>query len=194
IGFASPVEALEHFHRSAKKLRSYDFESKTEFLSTHRTSIERAGEGQVTASYELAFAVRAATPYIPERSFAIRPDEDFPAVCIEGIRVSKVLPGFPSSQPRAVSALLSVRGSRRFRTTVSREGLEIDEEYENVAKLSAEMLFDHVDREVSRIANRSGRPLSLASTAARWLYEALEASANERQGKPHLVGLFSRQP
>jgi hypothetical protein len=193
IGFHSPAQALECYYSSAAALQPKRYlESQTEILSTRRKSVERSGDADLTASYELAFAVNAATSYIPERSFATLPDETCPAVCIEGIRVSNVLPGFES--PARLGALLSVRGSRRFRTTVSRDDLEVDEEYDNVARLLAELLFEHVGGEVTRIAGRAGRPLSLASTAARWLFGALENRAGRRNTVPYLAALFRRQP
>jgi hypothetical protein len=141
----------------------------------------------------MAFAVYSAESHIPERTFAALESEAvIPAVCIEGIRVSNVMPGF--ERAGSLSALLSVRGSRNFRTTVSRDGLEIDEEYENVSKVLAEMFFGHIGEKVSRIAEKSGKPLSLASSAARWLFRRLESAGRSTQVLQLLDSLFSKMP
>src|SRR5438132_13038880 len=91
------------------------------------------------------------------------------AVCIEGIRADSHLPGFKSN----LCALLSVRNNKRFRTTVSRESLENDDEYLKVAMLCVDAMFDHIRNEVERISNLEGRPLLQASTGVRVIFRPL---------------------
>lgn len=172
IGFASPVEALQYYHDLSNKAGSSvgNLDSQVEILCKSRSTASDHEEIMGTGRYELAFAVREG--FFPEKAFARQPDRprgDFPAICIEGIRVSARLPGFGGSY----NSLLSVRGDRSFRTTVSRSGLEQDEEFHRVGKLCADMLFEHVSDEVTRIANKTGKPLSQASTASRWLFNDL---------------------
>src|SRR5262249_49883382 len=95
----------------------------------------------LSGNYELVYAVRQR--YFRERQF-FKETIPAPRVCIEGIRVSDAIPGFGNEQP---CALLSVRGSPHFRTTVSRAGLEIDEGYSRVARLCSTLLFNHITEE-----------------------------------------------
>ena len=174
IGYKSAVEALRSFH-SDDLATKQNFNYPLEFLVKRRDLSTATHEARDAGKYELAFTVRKS--FLPEREFAFKPDKELPMVCIEGIRVSNNLPCFNIhySNPRAgtISALLSVRGARQFRTTVSRTELEQDEAYDRVAQLCADMLCDHVEDEVTTIANRTGRPLSQASSASKWLYSTL---------------------
>ena len=57
------------------------------------------------------------------------------------------------------------------------------------------MLFDHLAEEVDRISLQPGRPLSQASTAAKWLYRRLvEFYKGESKAVKHLEMLFRKQP
>lgn len=134
---------------------------------------DKPTEAPDCGKYELAFGVLSG--FYPEKSFSTLRDVRLPQVCIEGIRVSEHLPGFQLGAER-IGALLSVRGSRRFRTTVSREGLETDEEYKRAAKRCLEMLFEHVDDEANRISQRPGKPLSQAATGVQYLNQQIQGS------------------
>jgi molecular chaperone HtpG len=136
---------------------------------------EQDPDGSVTrGKYELAFGVYSSS--YPERPFAELQSATAPRVCIEGIRVSEKLPGFEARPDFGV--LLSVRGSRRFRTTVSRAGLEVDDQYNRVAELCAEMLFDYVHDEALRISKKPGEPLSQAASGVRYLNQKIEVAAS----------------
>ena len=121
----------------------------------------------------MAFVVNRG--YFPERSFVLKDSRlttsgpTHAAVCIEGIRADWHLPGFS----RGFCALLSVRNNKKFRTTVSRQNLEVDEEYGRIAKLCARSLFTHVESEVERISTLDGHPLLGASTAGRIVLNSL---------------------
>lgn len=117
--------------------------------------------------YDMALAVQSGL--LPEKTFAPRPRRPLPAVCIEGIRVSDTLPGFDSRDSDTISALISVRGVRGLRTTVSRSGLEKDEEYLNLGRICVALLVDHIKEEITRISSDKGKPLSRASTSGKWL-------------------------
>jgi hypothetical protein len=78
-----------------------------------------------------------------------------------------------------IACLLSVKGNRSFRTTVARDGLERDEEYEAVARKSLELVLNHVVAEIDRISALPGAPLSQASSAARWLTSAVKRSVGD---------------
>jgi molecular chaperone HtpG len=118
---------------------------------------------------ELAFVVERS--FTPERMFASARQKSAAATCIEGIRADNNIPGFRSELP----ALLSVRGNRRFRTTVSRSNLERDSEYERFAEICGATLFRHVGQEVQRISSSEGRPLSQASTLGMYVAQSLTA-------------------
>lgn len=174
IGFASPATALLQFHSERK--RKQDMLDDLEWITKERT-ISRESEGlHAPVTYQLAFPVRKSG-FWPERSFILverfemLEDVAPSAVCIEGIRVANSIPGFSN-----ISAVLSVRGNRNLRTTVSRSGLEVDEEYRKTAQICSEMLFEHIKDEINRISKKSGAPLSQASTAAKWLFASLEGS------------------
>jgi molecular chaperone HtpG len=159
IGFASPKEALEYYlHQEAKELAMDSW--KPEVIS--KRCVVDGG------SYEIAMAVESG--WFPEKSFAWLLRKKLPAVCLEGICVSESFPGFSfDPEGRRFAALVSVRGVRGLRTTVSRYGLEEDEFSFMLGKVCSEMMFDHVRDEVERIAKAKGRPLSRASTAGKWL-------------------------
>ncbi len=172
IGFPSVGEAVEHFYRMGTP--SLDSESRSEVVVKDLCETIEFEGCRSQARYELGFVVLSGR--FPERVFATAGPKPFPMVCIEGIRVADSLPGFGDEKTR-IAALLSVRGSRRFRTTVSRSGLEHDEEFDRVARVCADLLFQHVGDEVARIAAAPGRPLSQAATGARWLTNQLWRNA-----------------
>ncbi len=175
VGFGNPVDALRYFQfkDSSEKLKNED-----------SYEIIKSAHSEDCATYELVFAVRKR--FTPERNF-IEGKADAPAVCIEGIRADNALPGFSKvdfnryvrqSGNSPICALLSVRGNKRFRTTVSRTTLEKDAEYNRVGEICMKLLFDHIENEVRRISEQKGKPLSQASTAGLWIYKFLERSIN----------------
>jgi len=96
------------------------------------------------------------------------PDQS--TVCIEGIHVDNVIPGF---KPDQIVGILSLRGNRAFRTNVSRSEIEHDDEYGRISEICAGMLIEFLQEEVDKIANSRGTPLSQASFAARSLIHSL---------------------
>lgn len=180
IGFTSVTDALRH------QLFEADGESKS-ILSSENIDIESkkfTADGQI---YELAFAVRRG--FTPERGFAGGVPEGAPGTCLEGIRVDATLPCFGK-----IAALLSVRNNKAFRTTVSRDRLEQDEEYIRVGLICADMLFEHVIDEAKRIQNSEGKPVSQASTATRWLFSSLSGRTNIREIRDSLNRQYSAFP
>jgi molecular chaperone HtpG len=178
VGFEDAVEALRDMI-SDKQSQGADSS-----LAVMNVTFKEA-DG---ASYDLAFAVQ--TGFFPERAFVVNERMPISAVCIEGIRADWHLPGFKSG----LWAMLSVRGNRRFRTTVSRQSLEADEEYQGVAKMCATWLFKHVKDEVERISALSGSPLSQASTAGRWVYKSLTSAADTPALLETLSTLYAEHP
>ncbi len=166
IGFQSPSEALAHYYLEAQKAQPEAWKG-MEIIDKHR----QLGNGL----YDMAIAVQSG--WYPEKTFASRPRSNLPAVCVEDIRVSDHLPGFKASEGRSLSALISIRGVRGLRTTVSRSGLEEDEVYLNVGQVCVEMLMEHVNEEINRISSDKGKPLSRGSTAGIWLTHSLEAAS-----------------
>jgi hypothetical protein len=183
IGFSSPSAALQYFLFESQDDDRSD-------IDPAEIDIERRELSVGGAQYNLAYAVRRG--YTPERDFVTKKPARAPGTCLEGIRVDSALPGFNES-----AAILSVRNNRGFRTTVSRDRLERDDEYFRVAGLCARMFHDHISDEITRIQEGEGHPLSQASTAARWLLRTLlETAAVEStvdQGRrfyrsmPHVV-------
>ena len=185
IGFKSPGEALEFFMKDKiermKSLKGF-YTSEVEF----ETEVKDSGSEEDPGRYELAFA--ATKGWQPHRSF--ENSDGLPIVCIEGIRVASEIPWFPDLK---IAALLSVSGDRSFCTTVSREGLEIDKEYERVGQICANLLAGHVAKEIERVKNALGSPLSQASSSARWLKIDLNAGAS-LQAKKYLSETFEKLP
>lgn len=173
VGYDSPSEALSSFVDEYAKGNGLD-RSRFEVIAKQRTV-----DG---GTYEMALAVEAS--WFPERQFAAIEWRGVPAVCIEGVCVSEDLPGFRSALgPKcAAVALVSVRGVRSLRTTVSRYGLEEDDASARLGEICGEMMFEHVRDELQRIASGKGKPLSRASTAAQWLSTRL-VSMSLRRGR-----------
>ncbi|MBE9535031.1 MAG: ATP-binding protein [Proteobacteria bacterium] len=163
IGFSSPSDALRYFLFEAENDEASEIDPAV-------IDIERQDLSLDGAHYELAFAVKRG--FTPERNFVNKRPKKAPGTCLEGIRVDAALPGFLET-----AAILSVRNNRAFRTTVSRDELERDDEYFRVAELCANMFHRHVSNEVTRIQDGKGHPLSQASTAARWLVQMLQGIA-----------------
>lgn len=183
IGFPSPSAALRYY------LFDSDDDQRDQLDPTN-IDIEERKLLVDGAQYQLAYAVQRG--YTPERDFVAMKPSKAPGTCLEGIRVDSSLPGF-----KETAAILSVRDNRAFRTIVSRDRLERDDEYTQVARLCARMLQDHISDEVTRIQKADGHPLSQASTAARWLFQTLLENASAEttldQGRqfyralPHVV-------
>lgn len=167
IGFGTPAEALEHHIRAFRRVLPGS-EGDARIVSKKREMLLKSQQNP--ADYELAFLVEGSK-YLPDFRFVREPEQsDLPSVCIEGIRVSEQLPWFSKG---GIVGILSVRNDRTFRTTVSRSGLEADQEYDRVGSLCLDMAFEHVSDEVERIAAKPGEPLSQASTASKWLLDDL---------------------
>jgi molecular chaperone HtpG len=171
IGFPSVGDALQSYYEAVDRA-DVRYWSKLEMVVKGREGRE-PDSSAAPGKYDLAFGVYSS--FYPERPFADLQNAKAPRVCIEGIRVSEKLPGFEARPD--LGALLSVRGSRRFRTTVSRAGLEVDDEYERVAELCSEMLFDYVHDEALRISKKPGEPLSQAASGVRYLNQKIEIAA-----------------
>ena len=172
IGFDTPSAALAyHYKYHEKKLHSTWH--KIEMITKKRN----IGGG----TYDMAIAVQA--DLYPEKTFAMNPDIGLPAVCIEGIRVSDHLPGFEGIRDERLTGLMSVRGVRGLRTTVSRSGLEQDKEYLNLGCICADILFEHINDEINRISQGSWKPLSRASTAGKWLSSDLRRVSSSNRSE-----------
>jgi len=184
IGFESPIAALEYYYKAAKKGQPKTWQNTT-FVSKQQSL--NAG------ICEMGIAVESA--WFPEKSFARPPQSSPPSVCIEGIRVANSLPGFDSRQKaNRLSALVSVRGVRELRTTVSRSGLEVDEQYIILGRACAEMLMEHVQDEIHRLSDAEGNPLSRASTGANWLSQDLIREATLDSIEKYLINLRRELP
>ena len=175
IGFDSPSTAVTYLGNL--NTVSTNLDAVSEVIVKSLCESEEFEGTAIQVRYDLAFSVRKTL--LPERAFETSGRPELPVVCIEGIRVANSLPGFVFSQNR-YSAVLSVRGSRRFRTTVSRSGLEQDEKYIRVAEVCAQLLFEHAKEEVARIVAGPGTPVSQASSAFRWLYSQITNQAETR--------------
>jgi molecular chaperone HtpG len=142
-----------------------------------------------SATYEIAFLVERGR--FPERSFTFAErGTQTAAVCIEGIRADWHLPGFSTR----LCAVLSVRNNKRFRTTVSRDSLETDEEYMKVGILCADALLSYIRTEVERISNLEGQPLSQASTGGRVIFRPLLDSCGIWNTFNRLTDLYMELP
>ncbi|MCI5143958.1 MAG: hypothetical protein D3923_00185 [Candidatus Electrothrix sp. AR3] len=164
IGFSSPADALRYFlFESEEELESEEERGEVlEKIDKTNIDIESRSFPKDGEEYELAFAVKRGLT--PERNFVKYRVKTMPGTCLEGIRVDSFLPGLENC-----AAILAVKGNRAFRTTVSRDKLEHDEEYDRVADICASLFLEHIASEVTHIQEGQGKPLSQASTAARWL-------------------------
>ena len=178
IGFNSPADAL-HFYL-------FDSEDKTT-LDPDSIDIESKKidfEGHI---YELAFAVQKS--FSPERTYLTTLPESTPCTCLEGIRVDNHLPGFGK-----IAAILLVKNNRAFRTTVSRERLERDDEYYRVGEICVKMLFEHIGDESGRILESEGHSLLKASSAIRWLYRTLIKTIKVEKMRANLIQKYRSIP
>jgi molecular chaperone HtpG len=181
IGFESPAALLT---KCLGLERQKEKEQDRHYVVTMRRCLDGDQE------YEFAFVVRGG--YTPERDFAQGPisRKFVSGVSVEGIRTDDIIPGL--AKP-SLLGVLSVKGNRNFRTTVSRSTLEQDEEYNKVARLCLNMLLDHVHQEVERIAASPGRPLSQASTAARWIFQTLKLAVRS-EFHDELLAMYQEVP
>ena len=184
IGFDSPSDALSNYYAESRKAQPESWEG---------IEIKRKQRVIGNGRYEMALALESGR--YTENTFALPPRPDLPAVCIEGIRVANTLPGFDEqSRNGPLATLVSVRGERRLRTTVSRSGLEMDDEYLNLGGICAEMLVDHIKEEIERISAARGKPLSRASSAGKWLSSDLMGVVNSRSVGERLWQLRKQLP
>jgi molecular chaperone HtpG len=162
IGFSTPVQALEHYLRTANPDKRR-IRSNLECV----TKVRRGGDSSPQALYELAIAVHRG--WFPEKMF-MSPFQRQPMVCVEGIRVSDALPWLDGGRDE-LCGLLSVRGNRDVRTTVSRAGLEEDDAYSELGRLCLDLVVEHIRDEVKRITDLPGSPLSEAASACDVLWD-----------------------
>lgn len=184
IGFKSVSEALKHFYES-------EFSSKSIFDDSNKEVITFSDNSN-GKEFELAFAVK--TGYYPEKVFlkTYGAKTNTPAVCIEGIRVSNELPGFRNYSSEKICALLSIRGNSKLKTTVSRSGLEYDEEYNELEKRFVKMLVKHIHNEIERLSNNNS--LSLASSAGYFIYNSIIRNSPQPSVVEYLEKQFEYLP
>jgi molecular chaperone HtpG len=153
IGFENLNDAIRYLYRQPD---SEPGRSEQIYEAISVSPISSDGE-----SYQLSFLVWK--DMVSTQTLLMRNEGRASAVCVEGIRVDRALPGFTPELP----CLLSVRNNRKFRTTVSRSNLEHDEEYFKVSDICTKALFNFIRSEVERIAAQPGEPLLQASSAGR---------------------------
>ncbi|MCP4248393.1 MAG: hypothetical protein GY778_15200 [bacterium] len=180
IGHESVKEAMQTLY--AKKLTEEPYS-----LESPEIMLRDQPEGN--QQYELGLLVRRV--FRSERGFVLGKEPSTAAVCVEGIRVDNRLPGF---QNNSACSLLSVRGNRRFRTTVSRTELEHDEEYIRIAGICADLLIAHVRGEVNRIADKPGHPLLQASSASLFLTNALDGTVLDERVQKMMKARYRELP
>jgi len=185
IGFTSAKEALLALDKTDISSLSED-----RLVVVKNSNTFTSTTGYLEGSYEVALAVRKG--FYPEREFCKQYNPGT-RVCIEGIRVSDILPGFENSGDSPL-ALLSVKGSRLFRTTVSRSGLEEDEGYWRVSENVIEMLYSHLSDEVKRISEKPGNPLSQASSAKSFLFSQLLRAIRSKRVIDYIEKIDEQQP
>ncbi|MCW9033280.1 MAG: ATP-binding protein [Rhodospirillales bacterium] len=131
--------------------------------------------------------------YQETRNYSSFPIGVPPAVCVEGIRVANTLPGYRNSGDN-ICTLLSVRGNKNLKTTVSRSDLEVDEEYSKMINICHNFLVEHIQGEVTRISCLDGAPLSQASTAATWMYESISRNLAQLTSSEALNSMYGNVP
>jgi len=119
-------------------------------------------------TYELSFAV-GKNIYSPGRNFLFSSGELInligqPAICVEGIRMDDILPGFDDDNK--LYSIFSIKGNKTLQTTVSRTNIERNSEYIRIGKICLELFTEYIKSEVKRISLQIGEPLSQASTAS----------------------------
>lgn len=185
IGFKNLDAVLEKFH--SQDVTKY-----------YKVAIDRKSEiyEEGLAKYRMAFVVGKGLS--PEKNFPFSKELEAPAVCIEGIRVADRLPGLVKSpehfEERGFRAIIAIEGNRNIRTTVSRDDLEVDEEYNKLTKISIDLLFRHVKSEIHRITKIPGNPVSRASTAVIWFLYRFKACYITKDAKQYLQEIENTIP
>jgi molecular chaperone HtpG len=175
VGFDNPSEALKHF-------MSDEYTSNIEIISA---PIENNG-----SNYELTFAVEHSA-FMPERNFVLADYEsELPIVCIEGIRVNNEMPGFGDT----FASIISIKGNKTLRTTVSRTTLEKDNEYIKIGMICAELFSKYIKNEVVKISSSKGEPLSQASTASIRLQRAISNRITDEEVLEYFHELYAKIP
>ncbi len=172
IGFKNTKDAFEYFYLQDNAKN--DIFKDIKIISDKKTSSTKE-------NYEMSFATYTLFSNIP--NFFLRRNTA-PVVCLEGIRVLDNFPvltkyaqsysNYQGRNERTIAAIISIRNNSKIRTTVSRDGLEFDEEYIKVGLTCMDFLFEHIYKEISLIQESEGNPYSRASTAAEWLFDTID--------------------
>lgn len=178
IGYDCPADAIRAFQQGEAG-RGDDASAK------HRIQSKSLLEGN--GSFELAYDT--VQSWRPGWTFS-RQETELPSVCVEGIRADHSIPGYKKD----LNALLAVSGNKQFRTTVSRDQLERDDEYYRVALVASDLFLVHVREEVGRVAGAPGRPLSQASSAGLWITKELRESTTSPKVRKHIDERLRAQP
>jgi hypothetical protein len=168
IGFDSLEDAIKALIKDDEPEHDQGYESRDRVVIQ-----DQHNDGE---HYEFGFATESF--FSTWNTFKRLRDATKGAVCIEGIRVDHCIPGFGQG---AIRGILSVRGNRRFRTTVARTSLERDSEYYRVGQVCCRMLLDNIENELDSVSKKEGRPLSQASSAARGLVRSLREIIDDQE-------------
>jgi hypothetical protein len=193
IGFNSTSDVLTYYSEN----NINEGVTRNDINASEIRSVKKFVDNEI---YE--FSYRVSKGFTPEWKFDIQEDQITPVVCIEGIRADNRLPIYTNEkdhfeymyrQRGDICAILSVRNNRQFRTTVSRSNLERDDEYYKVGKICIDFLLEHLEKEVKRIADGSGNPLSRASTAGNWIFNSINHYLSSEM-YDYLIKKFSEIP
>ena len=150
-------------HVSAEEHLKTNLAKNTKTTDKKRTIVTKTKEINGTI-YELAVSlVDWSLGFKSFETSGVRNARSLTAVCLEGIKVSNRIPGFERIE---FPALLSVRGTKSIRTTVSRSDLEIDDGYDSLGKICVDLFCELIEDEIGAVETKPGKPYSLASTIA----------------------------
>lgn len=129
------------------------------------TKSEESEDMIVDISYAIYDSERFTNNYISNNR------EFRPILTLEGVKVTNRIPWV--GRFRSLLMVVSVRGSKELRTTVSRSGLEKDQHFDKLGRICIELLYEHTQDELQSIISSKGSPLSKASSVYNTLWATI---------------------
>lgn len=191
IGFKDTEAILRYFTPEINSIENEDEDEDDYMNKLISYEIVTKKFSLKSSKAELSFLV--GKRYTPERKFINEIDNNennLPIICVEGIRVDNMFPGFDNN----IIGVLAIEGTKDFKTTVSRNGLEKDGSYDELAKALSSCFIDYIDEEINRVAKSHGNPLSQASTVGLWIYQSLIEELNIDFEKKIVQPMFNKVP
>lgn len=169
IGFSSPKEALEAY--LASSFRRGAFASKYE--------VREAALGDLTVAFAVEkdelFKTWGFVQHSADHRSPVEEETNSPsAVCVEGVAVEAVTPGFRSKH---ILAVANAVGKTAPKTNVARSALEDTNEYHSMLENIYRIYCEHVTSEIGRLRSEEGYSLSRAAGEVPYLAAPLTSES-----------------